>query len=121
MTDYRQRRARKGGSTEIHPGELMAPWIYDKKFSTGTQFIFGTLPFMTGEDDDHEHLGQEQEKWRTTTISFEFHRGLENLAITFQAVVRQPAMTNLIDSPARPPIVTPLMTTRSSRLALSEI
>jgi hypothetical protein len=32
MTDRRQRHARKGGSTEIRPGELMAPWIYDKKF-----------------------------------------------------------------------------------------
>jgi hypothetical protein len=40
-----------------------------------------------------------------------------NSATTFQ----QPAMTNLIDSPAQPTIETPSMTTRSSGLALSEI
>jgi hypothetical protein len=39
----------------------------------------------------------------------------------FQAAVRQPATTNLIDGPARPPIETPSTTTRSSGLALSEI
>jgi hypothetical protein len=65
-----------GGSAEIHPDALMAPWI---------------------------------------------NRGLKNSAATFQAAVRQPAMINLIDGPARPPIETLSMTTRSSGLALSEI
>jgi hypothetical protein len=37
----------------------MAPWIYDKKFSVGTHFMFGMLSFMAGEDDDLEHLTQE--------------------------------------------------------------
>jgi hypothetical protein len=40
----------------------MAPWIYDKKFSVGTQIMFGKLTFTAGEDDDLEHLTQEQEK-----------------------------------------------------------
>jgi hypothetical protein len=85
------------------------------------RFLFGTLSFMAGEDDDIEHPAQEQEEWRTTTISFEFHQGLKNSATTFQAAVRQSTMTNPIDGPARPPIGTPSTTTRSSGLALSEI
>jgi hypothetical protein len=40
----------------------MAPWIYDKKFSAGMQFMFETLSFTTGEDDDLEHPTQEQEE-----------------------------------------------------------
>jgi hypothetical protein len=109
------------GSAEIHPGELKASWIYYEKFLTGMRFLFGTLPFMMEEDDDLECPAQEQEEWRTTTIDFEFHRGLKNSVTTFQAVVRQPAMTNPIDSPARPLVGTPSMTTRSSELTLSEI
>jgi hypothetical protein len=58
-----------------------------------------------------ERLDQEQEEQHTMTIDFEFPRGLKNSVTTFQAVIRQPATTNLIDSPARPPIGTPLMTT----------
>jgi hypothetical protein len=62
MMTRRQRRARNGGIAEICPGELMAPWIYDKKFSAGMQFMFETLSFTTGEDDDLEHPTQEQEE-----------------------------------------------------------
>jgi hypothetical protein len=86
----------------------MAPWIYDKKFSAG-------------EDDDPEHPAQEQEEWRMMTIGFEFHRGLKNSMITFQATIRQPAMTNPIGSLARLPIGTPSTTNRFSELALGEI
>jgi hypothetical protein len=49
----------RGGSVEIHPSKLMAPWVYDEKFLTGMRFLFGTLPFTTGEDDDLEHPAQE--------------------------------------------------------------
>jgi hypothetical protein len=59
--------------------------------------MFGTLSFTVGEDDDLEHLAQEQEERCTTTIGFEFHQGLKNSTITFQAAVRQLAMTNPID------------------------
>jgi hypothetical protein len=76
---------------------------------------------MAEEDDDPERPAQEQEERRTTTIDFEFHRGLKNLTTTFQAVIKQLTSSNLIDSPTRPPIGTPLMTTRSFGLALSEI
>jgi hypothetical protein len=79
------------------------------------------LTFTAEEDDDLEHPTQEQEERRTTTIGFEFPRGLKNSATTFQAVVRQLATTDPIDSLTRPPIGIPLMTTRSSGLALSEI
>jgi hypothetical protein len=48
-----------GGSIEIPPGELMAPWVYDEKFLTGMRFQFGTLSLTVGEDDDLEHLIQE--------------------------------------------------------------
>jgi hypothetical protein len=99
----------------------MASWIYDKKFIAGTQFMFGTLSFMTGEDDDLEHPTQEQEERRMTTIGFEFHQGLKNSVTTFQAMVRQQAMTNPIDGPTRLPIGTPSTTTRSFRLTLCEI
>jgi hypothetical protein len=109
------------GRAEIRPSELIAPWIYDRKFSAGTQFIFEMLPFTVGEDDDLERPTQEQGERRTTTIGFEFPRGLKNSVTTLQVAVRQLATTNLIDSPARPQIGTLLMTTRSSGLALSEI
>jgi hypothetical protein len=72
-------------------------------------------------DDDLEHLAHEQEARCTTTIGFEFPQSLKNSATTFQAVVRQPTTTDLIDGPTRPPIGTSLTTTRSSGLALSEI
>jgi hypothetical protein len=86
----------EGGSAEIHPDELMASWIYDEKFPTGMRFMFGTLPFMVGEGDDLKHPVQEKEEWRTITIDFEFHRDHKNLVTTFQATIRQPAMTNLM-------------------------
>jgi hypothetical protein len=41
-----------GGSAEIRPCELMASWIYDEKFSTGMQFLFGTSSFTATHDDD---------------------------------------------------------------------
>jgi hypothetical protein len=72
-------------------------------------------------DDDLEHPAHEQEVRRTMTIDFEFPRSLKNSATTFQATVRQPATTYLIDGPTRPSIETPSMTTRSSGLALTEI
>jgi hypothetical protein len=83
--------------------------------------LFGTLPFTAEEDDDLERPTQEQEERHMMTIDFEFHQGLKNSVTTFQAIVRQPAMTNPIDSPAQQPIGTPLMTTQWSELALSEI
>jgi hypothetical protein len=86
-----------GGSAEIHLGELMATWIYDEKFLTDIQFLSGMQSFTVVEDDDLEHPTQEQEERRTTTIGFEFPQGLESSTITFQAAVRQPAMTNPID------------------------
>jgi hypothetical protein len=58
------------------------------------------LPFTVEEDGDLEHPAQEQEEQRTMIIDFVFHRGLKNSATTFQAVIRQPAMINPIDSPA---------------------
>jgi hypothetical protein len=32
----------------------MVSWVYDKKFLAGTQFLFGTLLFTTGEDGNLE-------------------------------------------------------------------
>jgi hypothetical protein len=55
------------------------------------------------------------------TIGFEFPQSLKNSATTFQAAVRQPATTDPIDGPTRPPIGTLSTTTRSSGLALTEI
>jgi hypothetical protein len=57
-TEARQERE----SAEIHPGELMAPWIYDEKFLMDMRFLLGTLPFTMGEDNDLEHSTQEQEE-----------------------------------------------------------
>jgi hypothetical protein len=48
-------------------------------------------------------------------------QGLKSSTTTFQVAVRQPATTNSIDGPARPPIGIPSTTTQSSGLALSEI
>jgi hypothetical protein len=100
----------KEGSTEIRPDELMTSWVYDEKFLIGMQFLSRMLPFTTGE---------EQEERSTTPI--DFPRILKNLAATFLVAVKQPATTNLIDSPARPPIATPSTTTQSCGLALGEI
>jgi hypothetical protein len=87
----------EGGSVEIHPDEPMAPWIYDKRFSAGTQFVFRTLLFTMGEDDNLEHPTQEQEERCMMTIGFNFSRGLKNSATMFEAAVRQPTTTNPID------------------------
>jgi hypothetical protein len=76
----------------------MAPCVYAEKFLTDVRFLFGMLTFTAEEDDDLEHPTQEQEERRTTTIGFEFPQGLKNSATTFQAVVRQPATTDPIDS-----------------------
>jgi hypothetical protein len=76
---------------------------------------------MVEEDDDLEHPAQEQEERRTMTIGFEFSQRLKNSATTFQAAIRQPATTDLIDGLARPPIRTSSTITRSSGLPLGEI
>jgi hypothetical protein len=120
MIRHRQRCARKGGSAEIPPCELMAMWIYDEKFLTDMRFLFRTLSFTVGKDDDLERPAQEQEERRTTTIGFKFHQGLKKSTTTIQAIVRQPVTINLIDGPARPLIGTSSTTTRSFGLALSE-
>jgi hypothetical protein len=39
---------------KIRPGELMVPWVYEEKFSAGTQFLFRTLLFAAGEDGNLE-------------------------------------------------------------------
>jgi hypothetical protein len=39
----------------------MASWIYDEKFPTGMQFLFGTSPFTAAQDDELEHPAHEQE------------------------------------------------------------
>jgi hypothetical protein len=98
MTRGRYRRTRKGGSAEIHLGELRASWIYYEKFLTDMRFLFRMLSFTVEEDDDLECPDQEQEEQRMMTIDFEFRRGLKNSVTTFQAVIRQPAMTNPIDN-----------------------
>jgi hypothetical protein len=120
-TRRRQRRVRKGESDAIRPCELMALWIYDEKFATGMQFLFGTSSFTTAHDDDLEHSAHEQEARHTTMIGFEFPRSLKKSATTFQVAVRQPATTDPIDGPTRPMIGTLSMTNRSSGLALTEI
>jgi hypothetical protein len=79
------------------------------------------LSFTVGEDNELEQPAQEQEERRTTMIDYEFYRGLKNSVTTFQAAIRQSTTTNPIDDVTRPLIETPSMTTRSSRLALSEI
>jgi hypothetical protein len=61
----------------------MAPWIYEEKFLTSMRFMFGTLTFAAGEDDDLEEPAQEQEERRTMMIDFEFHRGLKNSVTMF--------------------------------------
>jgi hypothetical protein len=99
----------------------MTSWIYDEKFLTGMRFMFRKLPFTAGEDDDLGHSAQEQEERRTTTIGFEVHQDLKILATTFQAGVRQSAVTNPINNSARLSIRTASTTTRSSGLALGEI
>jgi hypothetical protein len=58
MTDRWHRRVRRG-SAKIHHGELMAPWVYDEKFLMDMWFMFETLSFTVGEDDDLEHPTQE--------------------------------------------------------------
>jgi hypothetical protein len=80
-----------------------------------------TLSFTTEEDDDLECSAQEQEERHMTMIGFEFPLSLKNSATAFQATVRQPGTTYLIDGPTRPPIGITSSTTRSSVLALSEI
>jgi hypothetical protein len=37
----------------------MASWIYDEKFLTAMQFLYGTLSFTAAQDDDLEHPAQQ--------------------------------------------------------------
>jgi hypothetical protein len=37
----------------------MASWIYDEKFPTGMQFMFGMSSFTVAHDDDLEHPDQQ--------------------------------------------------------------
>jgi hypothetical protein len=111
----------EGGSAEIHPDGLVASWVYDEKFLTTMRLLFRTLSFTMEEDNDLERLTQEQEEWHTMMIGFKFPRDLKNSVTTFQVAVRRPSTTNPIDGPTRPLIGTPLVTTRSFGLALSEI
>jgi hypothetical protein len=48
-----------GGSDEIRPCELMTSWIYNEKFPTNMQFLFGTSSFTAAHDDDLEHPAQQ--------------------------------------------------------------
>jgi hypothetical protein len=41
-----------GVCTQDPSGKAMAPWIFDVKFSLGTEFTFGSLTFAAGEDGD---------------------------------------------------------------------
>jgi hypothetical protein len=66
----------------------MTLWVYDEKFLIGMQFLFKTLQFTMGEDDNPEHLTQEQEDQRTTMNNFEFPRGLRNSRSTLKVAVR---------------------------------
>jgi hypothetical protein len=93
----------------IHSGARRRSWA------------LGSIIRRVVHDDDVVHPTHEQEARHTMMIDFEFPRSLKNSATTFQAAVRQPATTNLIDGPTRPLIGTPSMTTRSSGLALSEM
>jgi hypothetical protein len=54
-------------------------------------------------------------------IDFEFPQSLKNSTTTFQVALKQPAMTDLIDGPTRPPTGTSSTTTLSSGLVLTEI
>jgi hypothetical protein len=45
-----------GGSTQDPSGKIMAHWTFDMKFSLGTQFTFGSLTFVIGEDGDLKML-----------------------------------------------------------------
>jgi hypothetical protein len=78
------------------------------------------LSFTVGEDDDLKHPAQKKEEQRMM-IGFKFPRDLKSSPTTFQAVIRQPVMTNLIDILAQLPIGIPSMTTRSSGIAIGEI
>jgi hypothetical protein len=88
-----------GGSAEIHPDELRAPWIYYEKFLADIRFLFRTLSFTMKKDDDLDRLAPKQEERCTTTIGFDFHQCLKNSATTFQVIVRQSTTTNPIDGP----------------------
>jgi hypothetical protein len=47
-------RQEGGEMLQTSPGGLMTPWVYDKKFLVGTQFLFGTSMFTIGEDGNLE-------------------------------------------------------------------
>jgi hypothetical protein len=107
----------------------MASWIYDKKFSTGMQFLFGTSSFTaTHVDDLNKNSSARRRSWAPgSTIRRVVHD--DNLEHPTQELddhvssvhQKKLAMKNLIDGPTRPPIGTSSTTTRSFGLALTEI
>jgi hypothetical protein len=48
----------EGESTRDPSGKIMAPWIFSIKFPRDTQFIFGSLMFTAGEEENLELLTQ---------------------------------------------------------------
>jgi hypothetical protein len=46
----------EGGSAQNPSGKIMAPWMFDVKFSCGIQLTFGSLSFTAGEDGDLKML-----------------------------------------------------------------
>jgi hypothetical protein len=51
---HRQRHTTKGEALKILTVGFMAPWVYDEKFPVSTEFLFGTLMFIVGEDGNLE-------------------------------------------------------------------
>jgi hypothetical protein len=49
-----------GEALKIRPGESITPWTFNVKFPYGTQFLFGSLMFATGEDKNLKLLTQGQ-------------------------------------------------------------
>jgi hypothetical protein len=43
---------REGGSTQDSCGKILEHWTFDVKFSPDTQFTFGSLTFVVGDDGD---------------------------------------------------------------------
>jgi hypothetical protein len=85
-TRRRQRRARKGGGTQDLSEKTMVPRTFNVKFPCGTQLIFGSLTFATGEDEDLKMLPP---RASTRASRSDFIIGIKQILLRIESLCRE--------------------------------
>jgi hypothetical protein len=83
----------------------MAPWTFDMKFPLGTQFTFGSLTFVVGEDEDLKMLPQGQRQSISLLLSHlcDTYSGLDPFAGLYIRTVK--LVRGYFDRDVHPPYI----------------